>query len=139
VTVAIVAADPDRPWAAARAASVSVLTSGASPFITSTVWSSWSACSAVSFSTAARSAPAVPFISGWIAVSTSSPANSSRRPSGESTSTIRSAPAARAAAIGHAMIGRPHSGCNSFWTPERMRVPWPAARMTTTGPATHRS
>ena len=49
---------------------------------------------------------------------------------------MRPAPAARAVAIVQAMTGRPQSGCSSFGTEERMRVPCPAARMTMTGAAT---
>src|SRR5205823_10634678 len=37
---------------------------------------------------------------------------------------------------GHRISGRPHSGCRTFGTAERMRVPSPAARMTTVGAGT---
>ena len=54
-----------------------------------------------------------------------------------SSTTIPSrAPASRAAAIGHAISGRPHSGCRTFGREERIRVPSPAARMTTVGAGT---
>ena len=55
---------------------------------------------------------------------------------GPSTTTIRPAPASRAAAIGHSIIGRPHSGCSTFGTAERIRVPSPAARISTVGAGT---
>jgi hypothetical protein len=46
------------------------------------------------------------------------------------------APAARAAATGQAIIARPHTSWSSFGVAERIRVPCPAARITTTGAAT---
>ena len=39
---------------------------------------------------------------------------------------------------GHAIIGRPQRSCSTLGTRERMRVPWPAARMTTVGAVTGR-
>ena len=72
------------------------------------------------------------------------PARPARRPpaargssarAGESTTTTRPAPAASAARTGHSPIGCPHSSCSTFGVAERMRVPWPAARITTVGEA----
>ena len=48
------------------------------------------------------------------------------------------APAPLAAATGQAIIGRPQIGCSSFGVRERIAVPWPAARITTTGAVTAR-
>ena len=48
------------------------------------------------------------------------------------------APASSAAATGHRISGRPHSGCRTLGSLERMRVPSPAARMTTVGADTAR-
>ena len=53
--------------------------------------------------------------------------------------TILSAPASRAAAIGQPTSGRPQSGCSILGSRERMRVPWPAARMTTVRSGMHGS
>ena len=44
-----------------------------------------------------------------------------------------------AAATGHAIIGCPQRSCRTFGVRERMRVPWPAARMTTIGAFTRQS
>ncbi len=52
---------------------------------------------------------------------------------GESTTTTLPAPAASAARTGHSTIGIPHSSCSTFGLRERMRVPWPAARIRTEG------
>src|SRR5262249_535999 len=41
-----------------------------------------------------------------------------------------------AARTGHSTIGRPHSSCSTLGRPERMRVPWPAARIATVGALT---
>ena len=49
------------------------------------------------------------------------------------------APASRAACTGHAISGRPQSGCRTLGTAERMRVPSPAARITTVGSGTRAS
>src|SRR3954466_13200832 len=46
---------------------------------------------------------------------------------------MRPAPAARAAWIGHWTSGRPQRGCRTFGRAERMRLPLPAARITTVG------
>src|SRR5829696_4053678 len=53
--------------------------------------------------------------------------------------TIRPAPAARAAAMTHPSIGRPHTGWRTLGSDERMRVPWPAAMMSAVGTAGTRS
>ena len=107
------------------------MTSGTSPLRTST--GSSPRCAA-----AACTAPPVPLGSGWIASSTPS----GRRPSsgrcGPSTTTTLPAPAASAAATGHAIIGCPQRSCRTLGVRERMRVPWPAARMTTVGAVTGR-
>ena len=57
---------------------------------------------------------------------------------GPSTTTTLPAPAASAAATGQAIIGRPQRSCRTLGVRERMRVPWPAARMTTVGAVTAR-
>ena len=64
-----------------------------------------------------------------------------RAASGLSTTTTRSAPAARAASSGQRIIGRPQIGCRTLGSAERIRVPSPAARMTTVGAGmvSHRS
>ena len=80
---------------------------------------------------AAFTASPVPFGSSWIATSTPGGRWSASARFGPSTTTIRLAPAARAAAIGHAISGRPHRGCSTFGVAERIRVPSPAARITT--------
>src|SRR3954467_6913000 len=46
---------------------------------------------------------------------------------------MRPAPAARAAWIGQWTSGRPQRGCRTFGRAERMRLPLPAARITTVG------
>src|SRR3954463_228300 len=46
---------------------------------------------------------------------------------------MRPAPAARAAWIGQWTRGRPQRGCRTFGRVERMRLPLPAARITTVG------
>ena len=43
------------------------------------------------------------------------------------------APAASAARTGHSTIGSPHRSCSTFGVRERIRVPWPAARIRTVG------
>ena len=45
----------------------------------------------------------------------------------ETIAATGSAPAARAARIGQAIIASPQTGCNIFGSEERMRVPSPAA------------
>ena len=87
-------------------------------------------------SAAERTASPVPLGSSWIATSTSSGSASASARFGPSTTTIRPAPASRAAAIGHSIIVRPHSGCSTFGTAERIRVPSPAARIRTVGAVT---
>ena len=85
---------------------------------------------------AAATAPPVPLGSGWIATSIPSARCPSKGRDAESTTTIRPAPASRAAAIGHAIIGIPQRSWRTFGVRERMRVPWPAAMMTTVGAIT---
>ena len=75
-------------------------------------------------------APPVPLGCGWTTRVTPSGRLPSSVLAGESTTTTRSAPASSAAAIGQPTSGRPQSGCSIFGIWERMRVPWPAARMT---------
>ena len=60
---------------------------------------------------------------------------SSSRP-GPSTTTTFAAPASPAAATAQPIIGRPQIGCSSLGVSERIRVPSPAARITTTGSLT---
>ena len=59
-----------------------------------------------------------------------------RGPVGADDTTIRLAPASRAAASGHASSGRPQRSWASFGVAERIRVPRPAARITTVGEGT---
>ena len=54
---------------------------------------------------------------------------------GETITATRPAPASRAARIGQATIGRPQTGCSTFGSEERMRVPSPAAMTRTVGRA----
>ena len=61
-----------------------------------------------------RTASPVPRASSWTASSTPSGRCGSSARSGPPTTTIRPAPAARAAAIGHSTIGRPQSSCSTF-------------------------
>src|SRR5581483_9866838 len=143
----MVAAAPARSWAAARSRMVSGPIRGRSPLITITVRSAVANSGAAAFT-----ASAVPRGSGWMASvmatraarpppsapvppTSATSAGSSRRP-GPSTTTILAAPASRAALTDQPIIGRPHSGCSSFGTAERIRVPSLAARITTTGALT---
>ena len=89
-------------------------------------------------SAAARTAPPVPSATGCTASSTPSGRRPSSARAGPSTTTTRPAPASRAASTGQAIIGRPQISCSTFGVFERMRVPWPAARMTTVGAVTPR-
>ena len=84
-------------------------------------------------------APPVPSACGWMTVSVPSgrPAEMSR--SGETIAATLLAPAARAARIGQATIGRPQTGCSIFGSEERMRVPSPAAMTRTNGELTGES
>ena len=127
--VAIVAAAPACSWASIRRAIAAAVISGTSPLRTTTV-------SSPMWATAAATASPVPRGSSWIASSTPSGSWSSRRRFGLSTTTTRPAPASCAAATGHAISGRPQSGCRTFGSAERMRVPSPAARITTVGAGT---
>ena len=79
---------------------------------------------------AAWTAPPVPFWTGWMTDLTPSGSWPASVFSGESTITTLLAPASSAAAIGQPTSGRPQSGCSIFGSCERIRVPWPAARMT---------
>ena len=88
---------------------------------------------------AAATASPVPFGSSWIATSTPSGSWSSSRRFGLSTTTTFPAPASRAAGTGHRISGRPQSGCRTLGSAERMRVPSPAAMMTTVGAGTRAS
>ena len=105
--------------------------SGWSPFSTTTVSESRMT------SSAARIAPAVPSDSGWMTVSVPSGRAAPRSWPGETITHTRPAPASRAARTGQAIIGRPHTGCSTFGTDERIRVPSPAAMIRTVGPLTY--
>src|SRR4051794_22904999 len=85
---------------------------------------------------AAATASPVPRASCWTARSTPSGRTPASARSGPPTTTTRSAPAARAAATGQRTSGRPHTGWSTLGVSERMRVPCPAAMITTVGPAT---
>jgi len=76
---------------------------------------------------AASSAPPVPSAVGCATVTTSPGSGSSA----ETTTTTRAAPAARAAATGQPISGRPQRSWASFGVAERILVPRPAARITT--------
>ena len=89
-------------------------------------------------SPAAATASPVPFGCSWIATTTPSGSRSSSRRFGLSTTTTFPAPASCAAATGHRISGRPQSGCRTFGSAERIRVPSPAAMMTTVGADTVR-
>jgi hypothetical protein len=86
-------------------------------------------------SRAARSAPPVPFASGWTTVSTPSGSAGERSAPGETITQTRPAPASRAARIGQATIGRPQTSCRTFGSDERIRVPAPAAMISAVGAA----
>ncbi len=86
--------------------------------------------------TAALTASAVPRGSCCTATVTWPSSNASSGRSGPSTTTTLLAPASRAAATGQAIIARPHTSWSSFGVAERIRVPCPAARITTTGAVT---
>ena len=81
-------------------------------------------------------APPVP--SGWGCTTVSVPSGSAaeRSRAGETITHTRSAPASRAASTGQATIGRPQTGCSIFGIDERIRVPSPAAMISTVGPLT---
>ena len=89
-------------------------------------------------SPAAATASPVPLGCSWIAISTFSGSRSSSRRLGLSTTTTFPAPASSAAATGHRISGRPQSGWRTLGSLERMRVPSPAAMMTTVGAGTAR-
>ncbi len=123
--MAIVAAAPLRPWASTSARIASAVMSGTSPLSTST------GTPAGSSPQAAATAPPVPSWTGCTTWATPSGSCAARLPSGEPTTTIVAAPASRAAWIGQWTMGRPQIGCRTFGTLDRIRVPWPAAMMTT--------
>jgi len=128
--VAIVAAAPLLACACTSSAIASALTSGTSPLSTTT-GASGSMCAV-----AALTAPPVPSACGCTANITPSGSTPSRARAGESTTTTRPGAADTAwsaARTGHNTIGMPHSSCNTLGVPERMRVPWPAARIRTVG------
>ena len=130
--LAIVAAAPASSCAATSAAIASPVMSGMSPLTIST-----GAAGSIAPVAAATASP-VPRGCSWIATSTSPGRCSASCRLGLSTTTTRSAPAARAASSGHRIIGRPQIGCSTFGSDERIRVPSPAARMTTVGAGTRR-
>ena len=86
-------------------------------------------------SAAARSAPPVPSGCGWTTVSVPSGTTGERSGSGGTITQIRPAPASSAAAIGHAIMGRPHTSCSTLGTDEFIRVPSPAAMIRAVGAA----
>ncbi len=86
-----------------------------------------------------RTAPPVPSGSGWTTVSVPSGSAGERSRSGETITETLPAPASRAAMTGQAIIGRPQIGCSTFGTDERIRVPSPAAMISTVGPLTSES
>ena len=85
---------------------------------------------------AERTASPVPLGSSCTASSTPSGNSPSSRRCGPSTTTIRPAPASCAARIGQPIIGRPQIGCSTFGVSDFMRVPSPAARISTVGAGT---
>src|SRR4051794_40012490 len=89
-------------------------------------------------SVAAATAPPVPLGAGCTVTATSSGSQSSSRRFGLSTTTTLPAPASWAAVTGQRISGRPQSGCRTLGSAERMRVPSPAAMMTTVGADTAR-
>ena len=138
IVVAIVAAAPLSRWASTSAAIASALSSGTSPAEhqhrrrrTRRDFRPAPSCAI-----AAITAPPVPFGRCCTASSTPSGSTASSARAGESTTTTLPAPAASAARTGHSTIGMPHSSCSTFGVRERMRVPWPAARIRTVGALT---
>src|SRR4051812_49795685 len=132
MVVTIVAAAPLAACESASARSAAAVTSGASPLTTSTVPSPWR------WSAAASTAPPVPSAFGWIARPTPPGSRPSSAPPGDPTTTTLPAPDSRAAATVQSIIGRPQISWSIFGRRERMRVPWPAARITTMGAVTGR-
>src|SRR3954452_15260266 len=128
----MVAAAPLAPCASTSARSATGVTSGASPLTTTT------GPSPASSPAAASTAPPVPFGTGWTASATPSGSRPSSAPSGDPTTTTLPAPASTAAATVQSIIGRPQMSWSIFGVRERMRVPWPAARITTVGAVTGR-
>ena len=129
-TLTTVAAAPESRCALNTSSRASAVTRGWSPFITMTVSESWITPSA------ARTAPPVP--SEWVCTAVSVPSGSADETSraGETITHTRSALASRAASTGQATIGRPQTGWSIFGTDERIRVPSPAAMISTVGPLT---
>src|SRR5689334_21690894 len=103
------------------------VTSGTSPERTMTAPSSGNAA------TADSTASAVPFGRSWTASTTSWGRWPSSGRAAESTTTMRPAPASRAACTGQWTSGRPQRGCRTLGVAERIRVPRPAARITMVG------
>src|SRR4051794_14342924 len=128
--VTIVATAPLSACASTSARSAAGVTSGASPLTTTT------GPSPTSSSAAANTAPPVPFAAGCTARTTPSGSRPSSAPSGEPTTTTLPAPASTAAPTVQSIIGRPQISWSIFGVRERMRVPWPAARITTVGAVT---
>src|SRR3954451_11824538 len=91
------------------------------------------------WSAAERTASPVPLGSSWVATSTPSGSWSASRRCGPSTTTTRPAPASCAARIGQPIIGRPQIGCRTLGVSDFMRVPSPAARISTVGAGTRAS
>jgi hypothetical protein len=113
---------------AATAASIAApVISGMSPLTTTT------GASGSIFAAAAATASPVPSGCSWIAVSIPSGRCSASSRLGLSTTTTRSAPASRAASSGQRIMGRPQMRCRTLGSAERIRVPSPAAMMTTVG------
>ena len=118
-----------RSWSSTSSWSASAVISGTSPLRTSTVVSGSSPPGP-----AARTASPVPRGSRCTASSTPSGSTGSSARSAAPTTMTLSAPARCAARTGQRIMGSPQIGCSIFGVSERMRVPWPAARMTATGP-----
>src|SRR3954447_21478731 len=125
--VAIVAAAPLAVCVATRSATNCAVRSGTSPDSTTT------APSAGNAPAAASRASAVPFGRSCTASTTSAGRWPSRGRAAESTTTMRAAPASRDAWIGQCTSGRPQRGCRTLGRAERIRLPLPAARITTVG------
>ena len=132
----MVACAPLALWASISSPIACALTSGTSPLRISTGASSCTGPAWASTSMPAAVAPPVPFGRGCTASFTASGSTPARARSGESTTITLSAPASRAARTGHSTIGRPQISCSTFGVADRIRVPWPAARIRTVGALT---
>ncbi len=115
------------PAAASSAASVARAMSGTSPYSTSTMWSSGMPGSAC-----ATACP-VPSRSACSVQATLSPASAARTASPPWPYTTCSVAGTRLRAVSMTCFssGRPASGCSTLGSAERMRLPSPAARITT--------